>query len=297
VCFATAGKKLDGTNQGVSLMKPAIIIDKNFLQGTKKEKIQKLCNSHTLIMSFALFYELLTTDEKARKNCFSKLPAVVNPVRLIDHIGTLLQLEAAFGQPCGLPSQHCLLLDFSFNKQLKENKCYILCKYQKIIKEVEEDIEININSFVDLSETIPDLIPDTVQNNLDDLKNKAQKLIAKPEAVLKFYRALHSHEQKISFPEISGEPTDWAHIRWLQVQMLFATDMYIRYQGQLRNMLLKNKVRTKVEHDVHDAQILALAILEGAIATKENKLIKWFKLLRPNGTIHPDVYPNEKQAG
>ncbi len=67
--------------------------------------------------------------------------------------------------------------------------------------------------------------------------------------------------------------------------MLFALDLFVRYRGGLRAQLTP-RVRERLEHDVHDAQILALGVLEGAIATRELKLLKWWSILSPAGTAY-----------
>jgi hypothetical protein len=52
----------------------------------------------------------------------------------------------------------------------------------------------------------------------------------------------------------------------------------------LREIATPN-VLVKLEHDVHDAQILALGVMEGALVTREQKLQRWFRLLRPDGWV------------
>lgn len=66
--------------------------------------------------------------------------------------------------------------------------------------------------------------------------------------------------------------------------MLFALNLYVRHQGRLKEQLTP-KGWVRLEHDVHDAQILALGVLEGALATSELKLQRWFSLLRPSGKV------------
>ena len=116
----------------------------------------------------------------------------------------------------------------------------------------------------------------------------AETLIANAHAVKDFYDTLEAPGPGHTYPKISGAPEDWAHIRHLQILMLFAADLHVRYGRKIRGLLSPN-VLLKIEHDVHDAQILALAVLEGAIATNEKILVRWFKLLNPAGTVHGDA--------
>jgi hypothetical protein len=99
-------------------MTTAIILDKSFLQGSKKDRIHELAQSHRLLVSSVLFYELLTADEPGRSRCFSKFPSVENPVDLVDHVGTLIKLELASNHPAGKPSVHRKNIRFQFNPHL-----------------------------------------------------------------------------------------------------------------------------------------------------------------------------------
>ena len=58
----------------------SIVIDKSYLQGTKAAQIRQLALDHRLLMSYALFYELLTTKPECRCQCFSKFPNDNNPI-------------------------------------------------------------------------------------------------------------------------------------------------------------------------------------------------------------------------
>jgi len=85
-------------------MTSAIILDKSFLQGTKTSRIQELAAAHRLVVSDALFYELLTAPEPGRTRCFAKFPQTENPVDLVNHIGTMMRIEIDTHLPSGRPS-------------------------------------------------------------------------------------------------------------------------------------------------------------------------------------------------
>lgn len=273
----------------ISITKPGIVIDKNFLDGTKKTDVHALANDFTLIMPGALFYELLTTSPDSRRKCFSKLPATDNPVELVDHIGVLLKFEQTQFKPCGRPTDHRERLRFQFNQQLLNQEYSLPQEANDEIRRQAEEIETDIDRLVDLSELTPSLFPGLlphVSRKGSITQFEAEQAIARSEDFLRFYETLKSPQPESPFPVISERPEQWAHFRWVQIQMLFATDLFIRYQGRLREQL-SPAVRTKLEHDVHDAQVLALAVLEGAFATKELKLIRWWTLLRPDGYLYP----------
>ena len=71
----------------------------------------------------------------------------------------------------------------------------------------------------------------------------------------------------------------WAVYRYLQTQLLIAIDIAVRNHKQLTEPL-DSKIRLGIEHDLHDADFLMLAALEGCAATRKKKLRRMLKLLR-----------------
>ena len=78
---------------------------------------------------------------------------------------------------------------------------------------------------------------------------------------------------------------NWALYRWLQVQLLFALDVFVRYQGKSPD-IENPRIYERMEHDVLDTQLLMLGCLEGAFATREKKLKRWWSLLCPKGSLY-----------
>lgn len=268
-------------------MAATVVIDKNFLQGASQEVVHSLMQRYELVMPGALFFELMTTDSVARRKCFSKLPPVVNPVHLVDHIGVLLRFEIAERRSCGLPSDHRVKFSFQFNERLSEESYKLPVDAQVTLDAQIADACEAAFSLIDLSETTPDLFPGLLVGTTEQQASEVaevEKLIANVEAVPEFYSHLESPDPALPYPPIQHNPASWAHIRWLQVKMLFAADLYVRYRGRLRELATPNVLR-KLEHDVHDAQILALGVMEGALVTREQKLLRWFRLLRPDGWV------------
>lgn len=79
-------------------MRPTVVLDKSFLQGSKALRIHEMAESHRLLMSDALFYELLS-NPKNRADCFAKFPKIDNPVELVQHVGGLLRREVESHHP------------------------------------------------------------------------------------------------------------------------------------------------------------------------------------------------------
>ena len=270
-------------------MESAIVKNKNYLQGSSGADVLVLGSKHRLVMPGPLFFELLTTDPQARQRCFSKLPQAENPVELIDHIGLLLSHEMRTGSPAGRPSSHRLQMRFKFNARLREADYSLLHEAQQAIDEMAAQFDTEVDQLVDLSEQTPSLFPDILKGNAEAQRADhadIECLIADPSKMLDFYSVLESPDPSLPYPAIKTRPEEWALIRWLQVKMLFAVNLFMRYRGSLRASLSPG-VLTRLEHDVHDAQILALGVLEGALATHEVKLRRWFRLLQPAGLLQP----------
>src|SRR5690242_3628642 len=73
-------------------MRPTVVLDKNFLQGSKSAEIRRMAEIHRLLMCDALFYELID-NARMRATCFRKFPETANPVELISNPGPLMRRE------------------------------------------------------------------------------------------------------------------------------------------------------------------------------------------------------------
>jgi len=61
--------------------------------------------------------------------------------------------------------------------------------------------------------------------------------------------------------------------------------VYVRYRGALPETLSPSTYE-RMEHDVLDAQVFMLGCLEGAFATREKKLKRWWSLLCPDAPLY-----------
>lgn len=270
------------------MTKPTILLDKDFLQGSKADDIRRLAGSHQLLMSDVLFYELISSTEPGRSRCFAKLPKTLNPVTLVEHVGGLLKSEIVTRRACGKPSDHSLDIRFSFNADLA-SPGYRLPDYAaETVREQTEELRAYVASFLDRVRLIPRLIPNLLSGS--DAKRKLSResaevfIATEIDEILKFYGRLEAPVGELPFPPAEIVTEGWALFRWQQVQLLFALDAYCRFNGSVPDVLF-GKAYEKVEHDVLDAQYLILGTLEGAFATREKKLQRWFSLLCPTGRL------------
>lgn len=269
-------------------MQPAIILDKSFLQGSKKARIHELAQTHRLVVSDALFYELLTASEPGRSRCFAKFPLVANPVDLVNHIGTLMHLEIETHRPSGKPSTHREQLRFQFNPRLV-NPTYELPEEARLgVEEQTTQLRVDVQAFIDRVPLINTFFPNLlvgsdVQRRME--REEAERAIAEPGALLPFYANLEPPSGQKTLPAAAIVTEEWALYRWLQVQLLFTLDLYIRYQGAIQENL-SAALYENIEHDVLDAQVMMLGCLEGAFATREKKLVRWWNLICPSGMLY-----------
>lgn len=273
----------------LAMMRPTIVLDKNFLQGSSAKRIRELSASHRLLMPDVLFYELLSSSEPGRSRCFAKLPKVPNPVELIMHVGGLLRLEIDTYQPSGKPSSHCLDIHYQFNPSLSLPQYNLPPEAKEVLTEQTEELRSDVSSFISGVRHMPTFFPNLLTGSDADrraAKNEAERvLVTDSEALLEFYAQLQAPPGERPLPPVEQLTPEWALFRWLQVQMLFALDIYCRYGGQIPDIPI-GKLYEKIEHDVLDAQYLILGVLEGSFATREKKLQRWWAVLCPSGTLH-----------
>lgn len=266
----------------------AIVLDKCFLQGSKKERIHELAESHRLVVSDALFYELLTGGEPGRSRCFAKFPATENPVDLVNHIGTLMRIEIDTQRPAGKPSKHRESMRFQFNPRLLNAEYELPAEAQQAIDEQTRDLHSDVRSFIARASAMDSFFPNLLigsQAERVHARAAAEEAVAEPGTLNSFYASLKPPPGERPLPSVKLVTKDWALYRWLQVQFLFGIDLYVRYQGNVPKEFGAATFE-KIEHDVLDAQVLMLGCLEGAFATREKKLKRWWRLLCPDGALY-----------
>lgn len=268
-------------------MPTAVVVDKCFLQGAPKSRVLALAQTHRLLVSDALFYELLTGSEPGRSRCFAKLPQTENPVDLVSHIGVLMRKEIETQVQAGRPSTHREDLRFKFNPALLTGKYQLPEVAQHEIERQSQVLRADVVTFIERAEGMPSFFADLLQGSEESrqaARASAEAAVAEPGALLSFYSQLEPPLGEKALPPPGVVNESWALYRWLQVQFLFGIDVCVRYQGKVPKEF-SSTVFEKLEHDVLDAQLLMLACLEGAFATRERKLQRWWRLLRPDGVL------------
>jgi len=267
-------------------MQPPVVLDKSFLQSATRARMHELANNGRLLTSEALLYELLSKPEDYRA-CFSKFPSIDNPVDVVLHVGGYLKREIESHRRAPKPSDRKRQVRFQFNPRLLDSD---YCLPEEAASEIARQHKELLGDVATLKERaigIPDFFPD-LHVGSDAMrkatKAEAEELIAKPDSLLDFYSGMRAPKGIRRFPPRKLVTDQWAIYRWLQVQFLFALDLYLRY-GVALAAPMSPAVEERIEHDVLDAQYLFIGVLEGAFATEERKLQRWFRLLQPNGLL------------
>ena len=217
-------------------MRPTVVLDKSFLQGSKAASIHEMAESHRLLISDALFYELLS-NPKGRALCFAKFPRKDNPVVLVGHPGALRRREIQTHRPCGKPSLHCENIRFQCNAALLRNDYQLPPHAAATVLEHTEELRADVSSYLDAVRITPTFFPDLIKGNDASraiAREEAERAVAgETENLLGFYRLLIPPPGQPPLPPAELVTPDWALFRWLQVKLLFALDVYCRFSGKL----------------------------------------------------------------
>jgi len=265
-------------------MQHFIVLDKSFLQSVSAQRIRELAVSMSLVMTDALFYELLTTDATTRSRCFSKLPSIDNPVHVVGHIGPMLLHEQR------THSKALNFLTYELTERYRFNPSLCDASYQMPedalghTQEESEHIRSSIDRFIARTEAAASIFPLVAQGSdssrLQALGTYEQEL-SMPENILSFYRSMDDP----ALPPHTLLNEDWATFRLYQISLLFSLHTLHRHRGPIPSNK-SNRELTRLEHDVHDCNMLLTAVMAGGLATKDSKLIRWWQLLFPGKPLY-----------
>lgn len=265
----------------------SIIIDKCYLQGTSGKAIQHLSSRFFLLMPNVLFYELISSDEPGRSRCFKKLPKEVNPIPIAKHIGALMKKELTTHEPSGLPSENLEEINYRFNPALSNGSYKLSDTDVATMREIEVELNSDISKLINKSSIVATIFPDLSKGSTEERKKYIEEIedfIANDVNELRKFLSSLELPGEATIPDKNKLNTSWALFRWLQVQLLFSLDVNNRY-GDIKPSTLTAKQTIKLEHDVLDAHYLISGVLQGAFATKEKKLMRFFNLLCPDGIL------------
>lgn len=262
-----------------------IVIDKSYLQGARKPQVEFLCRNHRVLMIETLFYELVTTTDESRMRCFSKIPDIENPLVIIPSIGNLLMYENENKQSCLPLRRRNTITDYRFNAQLATGEFQFTDEQKSVRDNQIKSIEIEAHAFIERAWTLNRMFTELRDCDANDINRVATVLkheVASNHKLVKevYEGTLGNANYPINInPNMVGK--NWAVYRWVQLQLIYSLDMYIRYQGNMPDGVGDN-FWTRAEHDMLDSHYIVAGLLSGGLASKDQNMIDVFNLLSKN---------------
>lgn len=257
-----------------------IVIDKSYLQGASTETVRSLCEENNVLFIEALFFELLTTDESARKACFAKFPEKENPVTLIPRAGPLIRYENKHLRAASPLFDHRIKVDFRFNSRFTTETFQHSPDEETALAEWRQEVEHEVETFHEVATGVSAWCPrlrmvsgEELSIGCEDLKRQA---CTGPDIVRNVYRSLGL--EGFACPQLL-DPS-WVQFRWIQAHLLFSLDYIARY-----GFADLKRIPTRVEHDIHDIQYFLFGCLCGALATKDAEIMQNFRLACSEGKL------------
>jgi hypothetical protein len=263
------------------------VLDKSFLQAVSKRRVEELNNSYKLLMPEVMLYELVKGAPEDRANWFSKLPSTVRPFELSRNLGHYLRYEKENLLSCGLPSLHIRAIDHSATENYRNPEYAIPAELSTLREARKAEVNQDVKTLFWLTESIGTMLPETQGVPPKDRKQVQTDLEDKIASDDEFLKDAVNNIMPHPHPESSEVDKTWISYRWLQVNLLFALDYWVRHTQRV-DLSTESKQLERFRHDALDASYLIIGIQEGAFATKEKKLIRWWNRILPEGVLIQD---------
>jgi len=266
----------------MKLAKTDIVIDKSFLQGAPKDILQSLFKNHRVLMTEALFYELLTTTAIERARCFSRIPSIKNPVVLVQNVGAILRWEVRNQQPLTSVDHVAINIPFQFNRGLTNNNFSMNEERANHLENWKKERLIQVCDFAEhackVTVRFPELKNYRPGGDSTNIKRIKKRVCTETEFVLEeFYNGGLDH----TWPPAEDIDERWALFRWIQIRVVTALDYFHKY-GERE----VSSETTKIENEYVDLEYCLIGCLVGAIATQDKGMAKRFLALCPSGTVN-----------
>lgn len=257
-----------------------VVIDKSVLQGGSKDRLQSLFENHRVLMTQALFYELLTTEPAERARCFRRIPAIENPVVLVYNVGPILRWEVKYHRPLSNICDMTINERFQFNPGLLNEDFDMGEEQARHLEKWRKEMSVSVSDFADhcrkVTVRFPELRGYRPGTNTMQIEEIKKRVCTEPG----FVRELYSGGEGGTWPTAEEIDERWAIYRWLQIRVLASLD-YFRKYGE-RDV---SSETTKVENEYLDLEYCLVGCLVGAIATQDDGMSTRFLALHPSGKV------------
>lgn len=262
------------------LRKPGVVVDKSYLYKFSPSDAEELNGKYLVLMSETLLYEV-SKDEAQRSRLMKNVREYSADFAYAEHYHNNIEYEKRHGKRSPPPSHFFRDRDYSQFDLMVNNK---FIDVNEIIEDRKVLIDKTADAVIMLSRSLRETYAEafTGQNRTAVLeRDKLEKRIADDPEFVKMYLVKYAmaglDEDRQSAAKIAGKATEqWAHYRLVQTMLLLAVD--IAHRQNLREPIAE-VTRENIRHDVLDSQLLTLALLVGRIATRDDKIQKWWQLL------------------
>lgn len=112
-----------------------------------------------------------------------------------------------------------------------------------------------------------------------EIPQKVRELSIQVRDDLEDIRGFYRNHRIDIYPAAELIDVDWAFFRWHQVQLLGGLDFYESYGVKAPFK------RDKMFNELIDLDYLLAALLVGGLASRDKRMVKRFKFLRPDGFV------------
>lgn len=253
-----------------------LVIDKSVLRALPLAQFLSLRERHQLLMTEALFYELMTCDPPQRAQLFRKIGGDENPLGVVPNPGFLWGRELAHGAPIDSASAAELnQFRWIFNPGLSDPNYALPDAVEAELVGWREHRAGEVRAFLKQAATIPEMFP-----NMQGVGSGAS-----PEMVEEILRSLSGDSIAVRefftlLAASSGERVpagfgpDWVGYRSLQAQMIWAVDARWKHGENLE--------RAKAtENTVCDMEYAVAAAHADGLLSQDKALVRLTQLMEP----------------
>jgi hypothetical protein len=257
-----------------------VVLDKSLLQAIGLVQLQYYIQKGLLFaVPDLLFYEHLRKWDAWRLANFRKLKAIESRVVLLPGIGEMIRTESRYLKPAtqviGVEKKRLVMSErFSsrgpFFKLDTETK--------RTSDERTEEFEKRLDLIVDVWRDF-NRLPSLKDAADSEIPQQVRKLSIQVRDDLEDVRGFYRNHRIDVYPSAELIDIDWTFFRWHQVQLLGGLEFYESYGVEMPFN------RDKMFNELIDLDYLLAALLVGGLASRDKRMAKRFKCLRPDGFL------------
>ena len=269
-------------------MRPAIILDKSYLDGAPTARVRQLCADFRVMCSETLFFELMTTCDASQIRCFAKLPAEPGSFALLPDLPPLLRAEMEASAPCRDIGEYIVPGTYIFNAELANGTYVPPPEVAEALRDWRAVVEGDVRSFLQRCQAVHQFFPALIGIEFRDFPAAVAaariRVATDPNLIRTVFATFEREDLPTNAPTPSQLTPHWAWFRWVQCQLMAALRMFERYQCNVPTEPTPGVLK-RAEHSHHDTQYVTLASLAGAIASNDQEILEDIRLVAPDVKI------------